>query len=141
MAYDRIQRVMWTDILMAQMHEGDFVYEEAVIQGPTDGTTYEIEPGEALYLVSRDTDGVKTVAPVDVTKTANITALAGFATQRKTINASETDRLVIAVTGCKLCIDNMPETDQFGNSISYDFTTGSLREAAEAKLFKFGKKN
>lgn len=140
MSYDRIQRVMWTDILMAQMHEGDFIYEEAVMGGPETGE-YSIEPGEPLYLVSVATDGVKTVAPVNVSTAANITALVGFATERRTIAASETERLVIATNGCKLCMDNLPETDQFGNVIDYQYTTGSLREAAEKKNFKFGKRN
>lgn len=140
MAYDRIQRVMWTDILMAQMHEGDFVYEEAAITGPASGK-YEIEPGEPLYLVSVATDGVKKVAPVNVATTGNIEAFVGFATERKTVTANENERLVIAVMGCKLCIDNLPEKDQFGNAIEYTYTDGSLREAAEAKNFKFGHRN
>lgn len=256
MSYDRIQRVMWTDILQAQMHEGDFVYEEAKIEGPNslaarpavykvtiaksgdctandtvviggvtftakaspstsegtaefaldataaeiaaivkakglsnytltndgavvtytqtvagtgdavtigtgtgtkatatvvkyqdykagDSTTpsYSIEPGEPMKLVSTDTDGVKTVAPVDVTVSDDITAFIGFATERLTVNKGETERLVIAVMGCKLCIDNLPEKDQFGNAIEYTYTDGSLREAAEAKNFKFGHRN
>lgn len=253
--FDRTQKVIWSDILMSQMHEGDFVYEAAKIAGPnsiaarpavykvtiaksgdctandtvviggvtftakaepstSEGTTefaldataaeiaaivkakglsnytltndgavvtytqttagtgdavtigtgtgtkatatvvkyqdykagnstdpiYSIEPGEPMKLVSTGTDGVKTVAPVDVTVSDDITAFIGFATERLTVNKGETIALTIATQGCKLCIDDLPEVDQFGNDISWAYADGSLRKAAEAKNFRFGKK-
>jgi len=102
---------------------------------------YNIEPGEPLYLVSVGMDGVKTVAPINVTETLQISAFCGFSKDRFSVKKDETvDEAVMARTGCELDVNLLPDSDQFGNAISYDYTSGSLREKAEAKGFIFSKK-
>lgn len=108
--------------------------------GNSENPIYAIEPGEPLKLSSTDSDGVKTVAPIDVTVADDISAFIGFATERMTVNKGETATVAIATQGCKLCVDDLPEVDQFGNDISWAWADGSLRKAAEAKNFRFGKK-
>lgn len=103
---------------------------------------YEIEPGEPVYLVSTDSDGIKTVAPINNTTTANISAFCGFIRERHSIAKGETDTDVVLVTnGCRLDPNMLPAYDQFGNAISWNYASGSIREKAEGKGFRFGKNN
>lgn len=47
MGYDRIQRVMWSDIQMAQKNSDDFTFEAAKIIGPS-----SLEARPAIYEVT-----------------------------------------------------------------------------------------
>lgn len=110
-------------------------YAAAVSNDPV----YNIEPGEPVYLVSTDKQGVKTVAPVNVTTSANITAFCGFVRNRHVIKKGETDaEVVIATNGCRLAVDFLPDVDQFGNTMKWDYTADSIRAKAESLGFKFG---
>lgn len=136
---DRIQRVAWTDILMAQKNSDDFIYEGAKIAVASSGSEYNIEPGEPVYLVSTDSNGVKTVAPIDNTESTQVAAFCGFVIHRHTIQPGETDdTVVIATGGVRLDRSMLPTTDQFGNAISWDYADGSIRKVAEGKDFYFG---
>lgn len=100
---------------------------------------YEIEPGEPVYLVSTDSNGVKTVAPINHTESAQVSAFCGFAIDRHIISKGETDdSVVIATGGVRLDRNMLPTADQFGNAISWDYADGSIRKVAEGKDFYFG---
>ena len=72
---------------------------------------YNIEPGEPLYLVSVGTDGVKTVAPINVTETLQISAFCGFSkASRRTKRSTKRSwlaRVVSLMSTCSLTVTSL----------------------------------
>ncbi|MBQ3350257.1 MAG: hypothetical protein IJG38_07645 [Thermoguttaceae bacterium] len=103
-----------------------------------DELKYELVPGDPVYLVSTDSKGEKTVAPINALSSDNISAFVGFVCDAGTVETGKTETLRIATDACRLDVNLLPTRDAFGNVIDWTVASGTVGKAASDKGFKFG---
>ena len=111
-------------------------YQAAISSG--DELKYKLVPGDPVYLVSTDTVGVKTVAPVNATTSANVSAFVGFVREFGEVESGVTETVAIATGACRLDVALLPKKDAFGNDYDWTIAAGTIGKAASDKGFRFG---
>ena len=126
-----------TDTTVSATVTTEQAYVPAITSG--DNLKYDLVPGDPVYLVSTDSDGVKTVAPVNNSTSANISAFCGFVRHPGTVKGGDTEELVIATGPCRLDKDLLPKKDLFNHTFNWSISNGTIGKAASDKGFRFGK--
>jgi hypothetical protein len=111
-------------------------YQAAISSG--DELKYKLVPGDPVYLVSTDTVGVKTVAPVNATTSKDVSTFVGFVRDYGEVESGVTETVAIATGACRLDVALLPKKDAFGNDYDWTIAAGTIGKAASDKGFRFG---